>query len=60
MTAGGDPALPWVVIRHDGNGNRYRVGSYASRSEAEKVAERLDGQGGERLYTVERVAGRVS
>ncbi|MER7399130.1 SPOR domain-containing protein [Streptomyces sp. NPDC000151] len=47
--------LPWLVIREDDNGNRYRVGRYATRTEAEQVADRLGGRGRERLYVVERV-----
>ena len=35
--------LPWIVIRQDDNGNRYRVGGYATRAEAQKMADRLDG-----------------
>ncbi|MGK5732229.1 SPOR domain-containing protein [Streptomyces sp. URMC 124] len=59
MTDSG-PVLPWLVIRQDENGNRYRVGRYATRTEAEKVVGRLDGDGDDarRLYIVERV-GRV-
>jgi hypothetical protein len=41
-----DTVLPWHVIREDGHGNRYRVGSYATRTEAELVADRLDGGAG--------------
>ena len=33
--------LPWHVIRQEENGNRYRVGSYATRAEARQVADRL-------------------
>lgn len=44
--------LPWHVIREDGRGNRYRVGSYATRSEALHVAERLRA-GGSDSYLVE-------
>ncbi|NGN63466.1 SPOR domain-containing protein [Streptomyces sp. A7024] len=47
--------LPWVVIRQDDNGNRYRVGRYATRAEAEKVASRFDDKGHQQLYLVERV-----
>ncbi|WP_030619689.1 SPOR domain-containing protein [Streptomyces sclerotialus] len=47
--------LPWLVIREDDNGNRYRVGRYATRAEAEQVADRLDDRGHQRLYVVERV-----
>jgi hypothetical protein len=42
----GDTVLPWQVIREDGHGNRYRVGSYATRTEARQVADRLGGSGG--------------
>ncbi|MCM2576245.1 SPOR domain-containing protein [Streptomyces meridianus] len=48
---------PWLVIRQDGNGNRYRVASYPTRAEAERVAARLDGQG-PGLYAVERLGRR--
>ncbi|HEX5568351.1 MAG TPA: SPOR domain-containing protein [Streptomyces sp.] len=62
-------ALPWTVIRQDANGNRYRVGRYATRAEAQNMAERLGGrrvgagaraegvEGGveERRYLVERL-----
>ncbi|WP_066942685.1 SPOR domain-containing protein [Streptomyces lushanensis] len=48
-------ALPWLVIREDGNGNRYRVGRYATEDEAKKVADTLDGSGHKQLYWVERV-----
>ncbi|MGK5546826.1 SPOR domain-containing protein [Streptomyces sp. URMC 127] len=65
MTDSG-PVLPWLVIRQDENGNRYRVGRYATRTEAEKVvgsldgARAVDGDGDRRrLYIVERV-GRAS
>ncbi|MBL1088579.1 SPOR domain-containing protein [Streptomyces sp. NPDC001739] len=46
--------LPWLVIRQDEGGNRYRVGRYATRAEAERVAERLDTRGSRRLYVVEK------
>ncbi|MFF8915490.1 SPOR domain-containing protein [Streptomyces sp. NPDC015032] len=51
--------LPWLVIREDGNGNRYRVGRYATRSEAQKIADKLDTHGRERLYWVERSGQRT-
>ncbi|MFG2893675.1 SPOR domain-containing protein [Streptomyces sp. Pv4-95] len=51
--------LPWLVIRQDEGGNRYRVGRYATRAEAERVADRLDTRGHQRLYVVERV-GRAT
>ncbi|MFJ3927990.1 SPOR domain-containing protein [Streptomyces sp. NPDC090022] len=47
--------LPWLVIRQDDNGNRYRVGRYATRSEAQKVADSLDDRGHKQLYWVERI-----
>ncbi|KAA6214220.1 SPOR domain-containing protein [Streptomyces albofaciens JCM 4342] len=47
--------LPWLVIRQDEGGNRYRVGRYATRAEAEQVADRLDTRSHGRLYVVERV-----
>ncbi|GGY63768.1 SPOR domain-containing protein [Streptomyces omiyaensis] len=47
---------PWLVIRQDDNGNRYRVGRYATQDEAQKVADALDSRGHRRLYRVERVA----
>ena len=52
----GTVVLPWLVIRQDDNGNRYRVGRYATKAEAEKIADRLDPPGPVRLYWVERVA----
>ncbi|AQA13848.1 SPOR domain-containing protein [Streptomyces samsunensis] len=52
----GNAVLPWLVIRQDANGNRYRVGRYATRTEAQEVADRLEGEGQEQLYVVERTA----
>jgi hypothetical protein len=59
--------LPWLVIRHDESGNRYRVGHFATRTEAERVADRLDLDGDKKLYTgdkklytVERAVRRES
>ncbi|MET9950988.1 SPOR domain-containing protein [Streptomyces sp. NPDC006339] len=49
------PVLPWLVIRQDDNGNRYRVGRYATEDEAQKVADSLDSRGHKQLYSVERV-----
>ncbi|WP_069768165.1 hypothetical protein [Streptomyces sp. LUP30] len=48
-------SLPWLVIRQDDNGNRYRVGRYATRGEAQETADSLDGRGHKQLYWVERV-----
>lgn len=51
----GTVTLPWLVVRQDDNGNRYRVGRYATRAEAERIADSLDGRGHQRLYWVERI-----
>lgn len=48
-------SLPWLVIRQDDNGNRYRVGRYATRAEAQKIADSLDDNGHRQLYWVERI-----
>ncbi|MFI8372150.1 SPOR domain-containing protein [Streptomyces sp. NPDC085466] len=47
---------PWLVIRQDDNGNRYRVGRYATQDEAQKIADTLDSRGHKQIYWVERVA----
>ncbi|RLU99436.1 hypothetical protein CTZ27_16065 [Streptomyces griseocarneus] len=54
------PVLPWLVIREEDNGNRYRVGRYATKTEAEEVAERLDAGGRQRLYIVVRMGRAVT
>ncbi|MFR9674375.1 SPOR domain-containing protein [Streptomyces sp. TR06-5] len=38
------PVLPWLLVRQDASGNRYRVGSYATRAEAQQMADRLAAQ----------------
>ena len=48
-------SLPWLVIRQDDNGNRYRVGRYATRDEAQKIADSLDERGHEQLYWIEKL-----
>jgi hypothetical protein len=45
--------LPWLVVRRDDNGNRYGVGRYATRAEAQKIADSLGTPGNEQLYWVE-------
>ncbi|EMF01011.1 SPOR domain-containing protein [Streptomyces mobaraensis NBRC 13819 = DSM 40847] len=50
-----EPVLPWLVIRQDDNGNRYRVGRYATRLEAERVADRLD----ESLESPDKATGKA-
>ncbi|KPI26312.1 hypothetical protein OK074_0981 [Actinobacteria bacterium OK074] len=53
--------LPWLVIRQDDSGNRYRVGRYATRAEAQKIADSLiDDRGHKQLYWVERASGANS
>lgn len=37
--------LVWLLIRQDAGGNRYRVGRFATRAEAERVAETLGAAG---------------
>ncbi|QDY78842.1 SPOR domain-containing protein [Streptomyces qinzhouensis] len=55
----GNAALSWLVIRQDDNGNRYRVGRYATEDEARKMVDELDAKGHRQLYSVERVEGSV-
>ncbi|MCZ2527339.1 SPOR domain-containing protein [Streptomyces sp. SCUT-3] len=47
--------LLWVVVRQDDNGNRYRVGRYATREEAQGVADRLEARGHRQVYLVQRI-----
>ncbi|MFM9447312.1 SPOR domain-containing protein [Streptomyces acidiscabies] len=54
MTDNNTISLPWLVIRQDDNGNRYRVGRYATQDEAQKIADSLDGAGHRQMYWVER------
>ncbi|MFI1013944.1 SPOR domain-containing protein [Streptomyces sp. NPDC020965] len=49
------PVLPWLVIRDDDNGNRYRVGRYATEDEARQIIDTLDVAGHKRVYCLERV-----
>jgi peptide methionine sulfoxide reductase MsrA len=50
--------LVWVLIRQDNDGgNRYRVGRYATRAEAERVADVLDRER-QKVYVIERIAPR--
>ncbi|MFE0422558.1 SPOR domain-containing protein [Streptomyces sp. NPDC058953] len=53
----GNAALSWLVIRQDDNGNRYRVGRYATEDEARRMADTLDAKGHHQLYSVEQVEG---
>lgn len=56
----GTVTLPWLVFRQDDNGNRYRVGRYATRAEAQRIADTLDGRGHKQLYWVEKLAPKPS
>lgn len=47
--------LVWAVIRQDDNGNTYRVASYKTREEAERIAEHFEAKGHKQLYRVERI-----
>ncbi|MEW2624858.1 SPOR domain-containing protein [Streptomyces sp. NPDC048106] len=51
----GTVSLPWIVIRQDDNGNRYRVGRYATQAEAQKIADSFEDRGHKQLYMVERI-----
>ncbi|WP_055569772.1 MULTISPECIES: SPOR domain-containing protein [Streptomyces] len=52
----GTVLLPWFVIRQDDNGNRYRVGRYATKAEAQKIADSLDDRGHKQLYSIEKLS----
>lgn len=49
---------PWLIIRQDGEGNHYRVGRYATRTEAQRVCDRFVQRGHRQLYRVERLGDR--
>ncbi|NBE53893.1 SPOR domain-containing protein [Streptomyces boluensis] len=51
--------FPWQVIRQDDNGNRYRVGRYATRNEAQRIADSLESRGHKQLYWVERLGQKT-
>jgi hypothetical protein len=50
----------WIVIREDDNGNRYRIGHYATEAEAQKVVDGLGAEGHKQLYSVERIGHSAS
>lgn len=60
MNEGGGAVLPWLVIRQDDNGNRYRVGRYATQDEAQQIVDTLDSRGHKQLYWVERIGRTAS
>lgn len=51
----GTITFPWLVMRRDDNGNRYGVGRYATRAEAQSIADSLDNRGHKQLYWIERI-----
>ena len=55
--AGGEDAENpvWVVIREDENGNRYRVGRYPTREEAQGVCDAFESHGHRQLYVIEKI-----
>ncbi|MEV5977919.1 SPOR domain-containing protein [Streptomyces sp. NPDC052114] len=55
----GTVLLPWLVIRQDDNGNRYRVGRYATKAEAQKIADSLGDRGHKQLYSIEKLNQNV-
>ncbi|MCX4724029.1 SPOR domain-containing protein [Streptomyces sp. NPDC090052] len=59
MTDSGNAMLPWQVIREDDNGNRYRVGRYATRDEAQQTADTLGARGHRQMYWIERIGQSV-
>ncbi|MEV0125288.1 SPOR domain-containing protein [Streptomyces sp. NPDC050703] len=56
----GTVLLPWLVIRQDDNGNRYRVGMFATKAEAQKIADTLDERGHQQLYWIEKLSANGS
>ncbi|BBA99844.1 hypothetical protein RVR_6642 [Actinacidiphila reveromycinica] len=54
----------WVLIRQDEGGNRYRVGRFATRAEAERVAETLTYPASPpvppQVYVIEQVVPRAA
>jgi hypothetical protein len=52
--------LVWMLIRQDAGGNRYRVGRYATKAEAERVAQSLGDAEGQEIYVIERAAPRAA
>lgn len=47
----------WAVRRQDDNGNRFTVGTYASRAEADDIAATMEVRGHRQLYWVEAAEG---
>ncbi|MCQ4082351.1 SPOR domain-containing protein [Streptomyces sp. RB6PN25] len=57
-TDDGAENLVWAVIRQDDNGNRYRVGRYATREEAQRVCDVFESRGHKQLYVIEKIDRR--
>ena len=55
----GSAILSWLVIRQDDSGNRYRIGRYATRTEAQRVVDSLEDRGHKQLYWVERIGQKT-
>ncbi|RII15902.1 hypothetical protein DSC45_16800 [Streptomyces sp. YIM 130001] len=52
--------LPWLVIREDDSGNRYRIGRYATKTEAQRVVDALgDRPQHQQVYWVERLGQKT-
>jgi hypothetical protein len=43
---------PWVVWRQDDNGNRFEVGRFGTRGEADEVAATMEARGHKQMYWV--------
>ncbi|MHC0432344.1 SPOR domain-containing protein [Streptomyces sp. O3] len=56
----GGVTLPWQVIRQDDGGNRYRVGRYATKDEAQRIADGFADRRHKQLYWVEHIGQRTS
>ncbi|RFU86814.1 SPOR domain-containing protein [Streptomyces triticagri] len=52
--------LPWLVIREDDSGNRYRIGRYATKAEAQRIVDTLGGRSQhQQVYWVERLGQKT-
>ena len=56
----GDPPVPrerkWRVLRQDDNGQRFVLGSFSSRCEAERVVAEFESRGHKQTYWAEPIA----
>jgi len=53
MSAPVPPEQPYLLMRQDDTGNRYRVSRHATREEAQRAAEVFEARGHKQLYWVE-------